>query len=246
MIIKQLTGHSGATVNLVEKDNKIVVEKFGKGTDRNHAQMLVLGHSAAQPTILSYDNGHLVMEYVPSTDMKHYLINENRTQLVHFIKSTYDTLSGIIYDQTKDYLPVYERRLSAAEWLPASIGEIIALLPRYLPQTLYHGDFTMNNILYDYNNARFVLIDAMTTDLDSIHFDISKLRQDLDCGWFIRDSNLLLSNRLLTLSEELGSYCAYYNNNAMAILALLRVWPYSSELDKKWLADQIDKLWKQR
>ena len=246
MIIKQLIGHSGATVNLVEQDSNIVVEKSGNGTDRNYAQMLALEKHVVQPAILSYDNNQLVMEYVPSTDMVHYLINENRTPLIHFIKSTYNTLANIVYDPAKDYLPTYERRLSTAEWLPASMGEIIALLPRYLPQTLYHGDFTMNNILYDYNNARFVLIDAVNTDLDSVHFDISKLRQDRDCGWFVRDSSVLLSNRLLTLSEELDSHCAYYNNNAMAILALLRVWPYSSDSDKKWLADQIDKLWKQR
>jgi len=246
MIIKQFIGHSGAVVNLTERDNKLVVEKSGKGTDRNYAQMLALGQHVVQPAILSYDNDQLVMEYVPSTDMVHYLINENRTPLIHFIKSTYNTLSNIVYDPEKDYLPTYERRLSTAEWLPASIGEIIALLPRYLPQTLYHGDFTMNNILYDYNNARFVLIDAVNTDFDSVHFDISKLRQDLDCGWFVRDSNVLLSNRLLTINEELALHCTHYNNNAMAILTLLRVWPYSSESDKKWLAEQLDKLWKQR
>ena len=246
MIIKQFIGHSGAVVNLIDQSGQLLVEKHGPGTDRNHAQMHALANIVAQPGIVSYKNEQLVMEYIPSTDMIHYLINENRTPLINFIKSTYTALVNTVYESAKDYLPMYERRLNAAEWLPASVGEIIALLPRYLPQTLYHGDFTLNNILYDYNNARFVLIDAVSTDFDSVHFDISKLRQDLSCEWFVRNSDVLLSNRLLTISEELESHCEYYNNNAMAILTLLRVWPYSSDSDKKWLAEQLDKLWKQR
>ena len=48
------------------------------------------------------------------------------------------------------------------------------------------------------------------------------------------------------IREELAAHCMHYNNNAMAMLTLLRVWPYSSESDKKWLAEQLDKLWKQR
>jgi tRNA A-37 threonylcarbamoyl transferase component Bud32 len=246
MIIKQFIGHSGAIVNLSESDNRLVVEKSGMGTARNYTQMIALGHHVPQPRLLSYTDQVLTMEYVPSTDMIHYLINENRKPLINFIKSTYTTLSGIVYNTAKDYMPVYQRRLAAAEWLPASAAAICQLLPRYLQQTLYHGDFTMNNILYDYNNARFVLIDAVTTDLDSIHFDISKLRQDLDCKWFVRDTKVLLSNRLLAINEELASHCEYYNNNAMAILTLLRVWPYSTPEDKQWLAEQLDKLWKQR
>lgn len=246
MIIKQLIGHSGATVNLIEQDNKIVVEKSGNGTDRNHAQMLALGQIVAQPAILNYQGDTLTMEYIPNTDMTHYIINENLTPLVNFIKSTYTVLSNVVDNLAKDYTLVYEHKLSSAEWLPASIGEIIDRLPSHLPQTLYHGDFTMNNILYDYNNAKFVLIDAISTEFDSVHFDISKLRQDVSCGWFIRRSNVLLSNRLLVISKELSQHCTHYNNNAMAILSMLRVWPYSNDNDKQWLAEQIDKLWKQQ
>lgn len=246
MIIKQFKGHSGAVVNLVERGDKLVIEKSGTGTARNYAQMLALDQTVAQPPILNYDSNVLTMEYVPSTDMTHYIINENLTPLVNFIKSTYTTLVNIVKDPAKNYTPMYEDRLNQAEWLPAGIGEIIDQLPSHLPQTLYHGDFTMNNILYDYNNAKFVLIDAVSTDFDSVHFDVSKLRQDLSCGWFVRHTNVLLSNRLLTISKELDSHCMYYNNNAMAILSMLRVWPYSDKDDKKWLAEQIDKLWKQR
>jgi hypothetical protein len=243
-IIKQFSGHSGATVNLVETDNGLIIEKSGVGIDRNYNRMLALNGKINQPSILNYDNNKLTMSYVPSMDMTQYLINENVKPFVNFLQSACALLENKVYS-IKDYLSVYEQRLSSAEWLPASMGQIIDKLPRHLPQTDYHGDLTLNNILYDYNHGKFVFIDAMDTDLDSIYFDLGKLRQDLDCGWFIRNNNVLLSNRLIAISNAMQEF-PYYNNNAIAIIAILRIWKYSTTQDKEWLSIQLDKLWRNK
>jgi hypothetical protein len=243
-IIKQFFGHSGAIVNLVESDGSLMIEKSGTGIDRNHNRMLALHGKINQPNILNYDNNKLTMSYVPSMDMTQYLINENVKPFINFLQTACTSLESNVYG-IKDYLSVYEQRLSSAEWMPAPMGQIIDKLPRHLPQTDYHGDLTLNNILYDYNHGKFVFIDAMDTDLDSIYFDLGKLRQDLDCGWFIRNNNVLLSNRLIAISNAMQEF-PYYNNNAIAIVAILRIWKYANTQDKEWLMNQIEKLWRNK
>ena len=245
MIIKQFIGHSGATVNLVKNELGTVVEKSGVGIERNYNRITGLTGIVDQPQILAYDGDTLTMEYIQNQDLQHYLINGEHKKLTRFIKSVYDKFSSFPTG-VGDYTSVYERRLSSAEWLPTTIDNLMDILPRHLPTTVYHGDLTCNNILYDYNNSRFVLIDAVDIDLDNVHFDISKLRQDIDCGWFLRDSNVLLSNRLLSIQQSLSEHCEYYDNNAMAILCLLRVWPYSTAQDRTWLANQMEILWRNK
>lgn len=245
MIIKQFIGHSGAVVNLVENELGTVVEKTGVGIERNYNRITSLRSIVDQPEILAYDGNTLTMEYIQNTDVKNYLIDGEYKKLIRFIKSVYDRFSSFPTGVC-DYTSVYERRLSSASWLPTSIDNLMDELPRHLPKTVYHGDLTCNNILYDYNRSRFVLIDAVDIDLDNVHFDISKLRQDIDCGWFIRDSHILLSNRLLSIQQSLSEHCEHYNNNAMAILCLLRIWPYSSQQDRTWLAEQMEILWKNK
>jgi len=245
MIIKQFIGHSGATVNLVENELGTVVEKSGTGIERNYNRITSLTGVVDQPQILAYDGDTLTMEYIQNQDIQHYLINGEHKKLTRFIKTVYDKFVRLP-TSAKDYTSVYERRLSSVSWLPTTIDNLMDCLPRHLAQTVYHGDLTCNNILYDYNNSRFVLIDAVDIDLDSVHFDISKLRQDIDCGWFLRDSDALLSNRLLSIRQSLSEHCEYYNNNAMAILCLLRVWPYSTEQERTWLAKQMEILWRNK
>lgn len=244
IVVKKFKGHSGAEINLVNDNGVLVVAKTGLGIKRNFDQINKLSNILNLPKILSFDSNVLTMEYINGIDMIHYVINENLMLLINFLKSTYSTLNSYIINPAKDYLPVYEEKLYSVEWLPATVGQIIDTLPRYLPQTLYHGDLTMSNILYDYNNSRFVLIDAVTTPFDSVHFDISKLRQDIDCEWFIRDQQLLISNKLFLIREHLASCCQYYKNNSMAILSLLRVWSHSNAEEKLWLSKKIENLWK--
>ena len=59
--------------------------------------------------------------------------------------------------------------------MPFTANELYAKLPKTLPSSEYHGDFTLENILYSLKDD-FVLIDPLTTEYDSYVFDLAKLR----------------------------------------------------------------------
>ena len=93
------------------------------------------------------------------------------------------------------------------------------------------------------SQIKFVLIDPSTTEYNSFIFDIAKLNQDLICKWFIRNKNCNLDKKLHQISESLNKY-SFYNNNYLLILMLMRILPYSKNVeDKKFLYKNIIDLW---
>jgi tRNA A-37 threonylcarbamoyl transferase component Bud32 len=239
MVVK-LCGHSGAEVELIDGR----VHKSGRGVIRNYARMTSLGNLIPQPRIIDYSDS-LVLEYIAGDNIADWLGNNQPHQLIKFIQSNIDILGEVIIDPYKDYLPVYEARLNSALYLPTTIGNIIDDLPRYLPQTQYHGDFTFDNIIA--GSSGFVLIDAVDTDLDNIWFDLAKLRQDVDCGWFVRNRGGVtddLAIKLRLISGELSRKYRHYSNRSMAILALGRVWNYSTPEEQEWISTKMDMLWR--
>jgi hypothetical protein len=108
----------------------------------------------------------------------------------------------------------------------------------------YHGDMTLQNILYDANTKDFVLIDPLTTEYSSYVFDLAKLRQDITCKWFIRNEKVFFDPKLQVLDKMLSKY-EHYGNDYLLILMLLRVLPYTKTVeDETFLKDKILLLWK--
>ena len=148
----------------------------------------------------------------------------------------------------KDYTPIYEKKLSTFSFvnydLPFTKNELIEKLPKSLPSSEYHGDFTMDNVLYRLNDKDFVLIDPLTTEYDSYVFDLAKLRQDLECGWFIRSESVYYTAKLKMISDAFADI-ENFNNDYLLILMLMRVLPYTSnDSDKNFIENEIRKLWK--
>ena len=148
----------------------------------------------------------------------------------------------------KDYTPIYEKKLSTFSFvnydLPFTKNELIEKLPKSLPSSEYHGDFTMDNVLYRLNDKDFVLIDPLTTEYDSYVFDLAKLRQDLECGWFIRSESVYYTAKLKMISDAFTDI-ENFNNDYLLILMLMRVLPYTSnDSDKNFIENEIRKLWK--
>ena len=97
---------------------------------------------------------------------------------------------------------------------------------------------------YDVKDGQFVLIDPITTEYSSYVFDLAKLRQDLTCGWFIRNDNLYYESKLKVISEHLSKY-VHFNNDYILILMLMRVLPYTQNTeDVDFLISEIRRLWK--
>ena len=123
--------------------------------------------------------------------------------------------------------------------------ELLDKLPKILPCTEYHGDLTLENILYSEDRG-FLLIDCLTTEYDSHIFDIAKLRQDLECGWFTRRDNTMLDVKTKHIQQELLKRFPEADNNYLLIMMLLRVYRYSKPetFERQFLLDWINKLWK--
>lgn len=244
-IIRQLNGHSGSKVYLKEVNGVYCVEKIGN-TKRNEERMAVLHELGYRvPKIYLSMDDNLLMEYIHGLDIKNYLIHNNISQLLNFITETIDDFSDDC--EMKDYTETYLQKLA---WLdkknemPFTKYDLIAKLPKVLPKSTYHGDFTLENILH--TNTGFVMIDPVTTEYDSYVFDLAKLRQDVECRWFLRNSEVKLDTKLEILNSKLKKIYPQEIDDNLLILMLLRVIQYCEKGDNNYnfLMKEIHRLWK--
>lgn len=241
-IIKELKGHSGSRVLLMH-DQTTFVRKIGN-VARNVERYTALSQLGLHfPKILSHDSTTLDLEYIPNLDIKNFLFKNQTHTLAQFIKDTIHKLSQDSYE--KDYTDVFHSKLSTVDFtgLEFTKEQLLDKLPKLLPCSNYHGDLTLENILYNIHDGIFVLIDPLTTDYDSYVFDLAKLRQDIICKWFIRNDTLYIDPKLKTLSTELEKF-EHYSNPYLLILMLLRVLPYATGKDKEFIINEANKLWK--
>jgi hypothetical protein len=185
------------------------------------------------------------MEYVHGLDMKEYLKTNTINKLAGFIVETLNSFakSSVLYD----YTGVYHQKLDwvdSATDLPFSKDELITRLPKELPRSQYHGDFTLENLMF--SEDKFIMIDAVTIEYDSYIFDIAKLRQDLECKWFLRDDRLKLDVKLKNLQDKVLEKFPLAKNDYILILMLLRVYRHTQPGDSnhKFIIKEIKRLWK--
>jgi tRNA A-37 threonylcarbamoyl transferase component Bud32 len=242
-LIKEFSGHSGSQIFLM-KDNKLFIRKVNN-VARNYERLDFLykeGYNV--PMIYTMNDNTLDMEYIHGLDMKNYLKSSDVSKLLTFILQT--LLSFSANSKIKNYTEVYYEKLKwldSCDDVPFTKEELISKLPVSLPQTIYHGDFTLENIIH--NEKKFYMIDAMTSEYDSYIFDIAKLRQDLECKWFLRNDKVKMDVKLKNLQDEILKFYPIANNNALVILMLLRVYPYSKdEVNKQFIMKEIRRLWK--
>lgn len=246
-IIKRFNGFSGSKVLLMQ-DN--LGQKFVRkinNTDRNFERLQVLHSDGFRvPKIYSKYNNILDMEFIDGLDIKTYISVNGIDNLVDFLYETICRMSQ--NSRNKNYSDIYIKKLSEInfEHLPFTMNDLIDRLPVILPQSNYHGDLTLENIIYSKTN-QFYMIDAVTIDYDSWVFDIAKMRQDLHCGWFIRNNK---DNNLITfanmIQDKLLNYFPIANDDNLLILMLLRVYKHCESLSSEYyfLLKEINKLWK--
>ena len=88
--------------------------------------------------------------------------------------------------------------------------------------------------------------DAVTIEYDSYIFDIAKLRQDLECKWFLRDTNLMLDVKLSSIQKRILKEFPLANNDYILILMLLRVYLHTKpgDSERQFIMKEINRLWK--
>jgi len=244
-IIKEFIGHSGCKIRLMKGFGRLYVRKDGE-ISRNVERMKTLFKDNYPVPALYYSNDNqLEMEYIQGLDIVEYLQTRSVNKLANFINNTMTAFSGS--GVMKDYSDVYDKKLDwvdKAKDLPFKKKELISRLPKQIPQTTYHGDFTLENLIYD--GDEFIMIDPVTIEYDSYVFDLAKLRQDLECKWFLRNKSVKLDVKLQNLQEMIFDRHYLTNNNYLLILMLLRVYPYTKEYDsnRKFILKEIHRLWK--
>ena len=134
--------------------------------------------------------------------------------------------------------------IDSIEDLPFTKKELINKLPKILPQSIYHGDMTLENIIN--TNSQFCFIDPVTIEYDSYIFDIAKLRQDLECKWFLRNSDIKLDTKLQQIQDRLKEEYPQAFDDSLLILMLLRVYLHTTKGDSNYnfIMKEIKRLWK--
>ena len=244
-IIKELKGHSGSKILLMENDRGLFVRKIDN-IDRNLERLIALYRIGyAVPIVLNHANNQLDMQYVHGLDIKTYLTHNNIGDLSKFIIATFKAFSSQAIKE-KDYTETYHHKLKWIDSnsdLPFTKNELINRLPKILPSTMYHGDLTLENIIH--SDTGFHMIDPVTTEYDSYIFDIAKMRQDLECKWFLRDTDIKLDTKLQQLQDNIKEvYPEAFDDNFL-ILMLLRVLSHCQECDEdyKFIVKNIKRLW---
>ena len=243
--IKELKGFSGSKIYLMRNDNGLFIRKMDN-VDRNFIKLNELSQHFNVPKIYSYNNNILDMEYIHGLDMKSYLAVRDTKRLTEFLINVLSEFSENVY--MTDYTDVYIDKLKYIK-LPSEMlftkEQLLEKLPKRLPRSKYFGDLTLENIIYG-ENGQFHLLDGMTSEYDSYIFDIAKLRQDLECKWFLRDTKLLLDVKVENIQDKLLERFELANNNYLLILMLLRVYRYTKPFSKEetLLTKEMNRLWK--
>jgi tRNA A-37 threonylcarbamoyl transferase component Bud32 len=245
-IIKILKGFSGSRVTICSK-GKISFVRKENNIKRNIQRFKSLKKIVNLPKIYKISKNYYDMEYIDGISMRQYLIEHDIKKLSLFISSVLKKISVIEYG-IKDYSNTYKIFLKNIKFdkFIFSKKNLFDKLPKKLPQTQYHGDFTLENIIF---KKKFFLIDCSEGIFDSFIFDYSKLRQDIEVFWFLRNKKNINNTILLKLNflkKELLKTFKYYNNKYLLILMLLRIFRYvkKNSHEKLFLIKKINKIWK--
>ena len=245
-IVRQFEGHSGSDIFLMQDGTSFFVRKT-KNIERNYERLVSLAtNSVPVPKIFSKHEDVIDMEYIRGIDIATLLSYSDPADLIDFCTTIFDKFQKTGCDV--NYRHTYETHVTVPDVLSFTKDELIEKLPWIMPQSLYHGDFTLDNIIA--TEGGFYLIDGITTVYDSFGFDLAKLRQDLTCGWFTRNkpeyNNPAFQAKLNYVSKCIGARYPLFNDDYLLIAMLLRVLNYTkpNSKDYRFLIKWIEKLWK--
>lgn len=242
-VIKTFAGFSGSSIMLMNKHGHLFVRKDGN-ISRNLERLTALKEHFPVPKVYKVNGDTFDMEYIHGLDMRSYLLTNPATALTKFLVRLFKRMSenAVI----KDYTSAYQSLSTQVDFslLPFTEKELLECLPQYLPQSEYHGDFTLENLIHTTDG--FYMIDCVTVPYDSFIFDIAKMRQDLECRWFLRNAPAMIENKLQQIQQELSDRWPETSNNNLLVLMLLRVYRHATvgSQEHTFLLKEINRLWK--
>ena len=244
-VIAEFKGFSDSHVTLIENSFGKQFVRKQKNVQRNYDKMKLLYENGYNvPKIIDMQNDTLDMEYISGIDMKTFLLRNDVKLLANFIIETIDKFKET--STTKNYADTYITELKKIDYslLPFTYEVLYTRIPADLPQSLCHGDFTLENIIY--SNGNFYMLDTVTGPYDSWVFDIAKMRQDIDGRWFLRNTNTELTVQLKILRDILQEQFSTAFDNYFYIVMLLRVYKHCKVDTKehRLILEEITRIWK--
>ena len=251
-LIKKLKGNSGALVELVEINSNFYIKKTNGTKLKKSAEILqeLKSQNFNTPDIISCSNKCLIMEYINGVDMQSFLENADNNKIfkiidfINFYKKIKRTnkkknFSYEIYNKINSLKKKINQR-----YLVFSLEQLYKKLPKICIDTSIHGDLTLDNIIL--KDDKFYLIDANPTDITALEYDVIKIRQDLDCLWFVRDFKNKNNFKIIcdTISSKLKKNWSFFKNDYILIFMLLRIFPYTKDIStQKFLLKNMNNLW---
>lgn len=265
MLVKELKGNSGCSIQLHKKDGVFFVRKQAttiKVSKRLEEQVNILSDIrkiSSSPVILSTTKNREIFEY----DME-FIEGDLFSRYTHFnseeeILLAFRKILGFIEKCSKiKHSNAFSLNNRIVRKLN-SLNEIIdvqegvwSLVPKediILKETFCHGDMTFENIIID-KHDNCVFIDPLKPYLKHYFADISKLLKEVCHNWTYINSGVRVSSRhnSILLNELMNN--ALYNNfekhhKILVCIDLLRTIPYLKDEKKVSLVNQeINKLCK--
>lgn len=246
-IIKEFFGVSGSKIRMINSLDNFIIRKIDN-IEKNYEKLTLLTqHNFLVPKIIDKEDNILDMEYISGYDMKTFIKLDNIHKFINFVIDTINRFRNI-NNKEKNYTLIYKNQLDYFKndnKLPFTIIEFLDKLPKIIPSSLCHGDFTLDNIIYKEPN--FYMIDPDINAFNSWIFDIAKLRHDLDGKWFIKNENKNEFNlELSIIKQELVNAFPEAFDDYLYILMLLRVYKSSQEgtIEQTMLLEEMKKVWK--
>ena len=250
--VKDFKGHSGCKVQLYNNNGQYLIRKSGSVKLKESATILQnlknLGFNT--PDIYFISDSEIHMQYINGLDMKTFIHNATANDIKLLTNFIDQYISCFINYKNESIISNVVKKLQQIEEtvdtreLVFSTSELLEKLPTLGRTGLIHGDFTLENIMFFDN--KFYLIDANPTDINAIEFDANKIRQDLDCLWFVRDQANKLSYKIVCdkISFHLKNKWSFLNDNYILIFMLMRILPYCKDnTTKNFIIKEINRLW---
>ena len=272
--IKELSGFSGCKIFLYKKGDLFFVRKISKSLEYNSRlkeqmkkQILFEEKFSTKkihaPKIFNSgligDCFYFDMEFVNGENLINVISTSSLNELKRISKDLIKILGLFKKNKlkTKKNLSAYslkklndilsksksKRQKNILEELKSPLKE----LPR-VNATICHGDFTLENIMFDKSTKKYYLIDFLDSFVDHYWLDVVKLFQDLDGQWYaFRNKNLSnkqVSDKVSYLKRKIMNSSLYKNkyskhHNKLLALNFSRILPYAHESDYDYLLKNI-------
>jgi|TARA_B100001093_G_C26750703_1_gene980979 tRNA A-37 threonylcarbamoyl transferase component Bud32 len=251
-LIKKLKGNSGALVELVEINSNFYIKKTNGTKLKKSAEILqeLKSQNFNTPDIISCSNKCLIMEYINGVDMQSFLENADNNKIFKIIDFINSYIKIKRTNKKKNFSNEIYNKINSLKkkinqkYLVFSLDQLYKKLPKICIDTSIHGDLTLDNIIL--KDDKFYLIDANPTDITALEYDVIKIRQDLDCLWFVRDFKNKNNFKIIcdTISLKLKKNWSFFKNDYILIFMLLRIFPYTKDIStQKFLLKNMNNLW---